>query len=167
MKRLLLSSALSGLLLTGFGFVGPGFAGMDMVSAIDVTIDLPAITNKAAALRFTHIADDLKNAISTLLVDRLAPEGVKIGIDISEVELSNTYTEDAGTADTRLVGIVSITDVADNSNFDSYTLSVDVNQVMTFMPAATDMKTVKASSDQYYNALIKAFAASVVEKLAK
>jgi hypothetical protein len=164
MSRLLLSTALAGLLLTGATF-GTAFAAPDMVSVIEVTIDLPAVTNPAAALRFTHVADDLKNAITALLVGRIAPEGEKVGIDISEVELSNTFTEDAGTADTRLVGIVSITDPKDNSNFRNYTLSVDVNQAKTFLPTTVDMTTLKASSDEYYNALIQAFAQTVVSKL--
>ena len=161
MSRLFLSTALACLIATS-----PAFAAT-MVSTIDVTIDLPAVTNKAAAARFTHISDDLKNAITALLVDRIAPEGEKVGIDISEVELSNSYTETAGTADTKLVGIVSITDVADNANFDNYTLTIDVNQVKTFLPATVDLTTLKASSDEYYKAMIQAFAAAVVEKLAK
>lgn len=166
MSRFLISTAIAGLLVAGATF-GPALAGTDMVSTVDVTIDLPAVTNKAAALRFTNISDDLKNAITALLVDRIAADGEKIGIDISEVELSNSYTEDAGTADTRLVGIVSITDAADNSNFESYTLTVDVNQIKTFLPTTVDMTTLKASSDEYYKALIQAYATAVVGKLAK
>ena len=164
MTRLVLSTALAGLLLSGAAF-GPAFAGMDMVSVVEVSLDLPAVTNKAAALRFTHIADDLKTAITALLVDRLAPEGEKIGIDLSEVELSNSYTEAIGTADTRLVGIVSITDPKDNSNFRNYTLTVDVNQAKTFLPTTVDMSTLSSSSDEYYTALIHAFAQAVIDKL--
>lgn len=164
MPRFVFSTALAGLFLTGVSF-GPAFAGMDMVSTIEVTIDLPAVTNKAAAVRFTHISDDLKNAITALLVDRIAPEGEKIGIDLSEVELSNSYTEAIGTADTRLVGIVSITDPKDNSNFRNYTLTVDVNQAKTFLPTTVDMSTLSSSSDEYYTALIHAFAQAVIDKL--
>ena len=161
MSRLFLSTALSGLFIAT-----AAFAGTDMVSVIDVTIDLPAVTNKAAALRYTHISDDLKNAITSRLVDRLAPDGEKVGVDISEVELSNSFTEITGAADTKLVGIVSITDVKDNSNFKSYTLSVDINQAKGFFPATIDMTTLKASSDEYYQAMIQAFAAAIVERLA-
>ena len=109
MSRLFLTTALSSLLLAT-----TAFAALDMVSSIDVTVDLPAITNKAAALRYSNIADDLKSAITSRLVDRLAEDGMKVSVDISEVELSNSFTETVGSADTRLVGIVSITDVADN-----------------------------------------------------
>ncbi len=166
MPRFVLSTVLAGLLVTGAA-AGPALAGLDMVSNIAVTIDLPAVTNKAAAVRFTHIADDLKNAVTALLVNRISPEGETIGIDLSEVELSNSYTETIGTADTRLVGIVSITDPKDNSNYRNYTLTVDVNQARTFLPATVDMTTLTASSDAYYNALIQAFAQAVIDKLPK
>lgn len=162
MSRFLLTTAFASLLS-----ITPAFAGMDMVAEVEVSIDLPAVTNVAAAARFTNISDDLKNAIMVLLVDRMAPEGEKIGIDISEVELSNSFTETVGTADTKLVGIVSITDPKDNSNFKSYTLSVDVNQAKTYLPAETDIATLKASDDAYYKALIDAFAKTIVDKLAK
>ena len=160
MSRLFLATALSSLLLAT-----TAFAALDMVSSIDVTVDLPAITNKAAALRYSNIADDLKSAITSRLVDRLAEDGMKVSVDISEVELSNSFTETVGSADTRLVGIVSITDVADNSNFKSYTLSVDVNQAKTFFPATVDLATLTASSEEYYQAMIHAFAQVVVDRL--
>ncbi len=161
MKRLLIPSILASLFIAA-----ASFAATDMVSSVDVSIDLPAVTNKAAALRYTHISDDLKNAIMSRLVDRLADEGMKVGVDISEVELSNSFSETIGSADTHLQGIVSITDVKDNSNFKSYTLTVDVNLAKTYFPATVDMTTLSASSDEYYQAMIQAFAQSVVDRLA-
>ncbi len=161
MTRLFLSTALASLFIAT-----ASFAATDMVSAVDVTIDLPAVTNKAAAARYSNISGDLKNAIMALLVDRLADDGMKVGVDISEVELSNSFTETVGSADTRLEGIVSITDVKDNSNFKSYTLTVDVNQAKTFFPATMDMATLTASSDEYYQAMIQAFAKAIVDRLA-
>lgn len=159
MKRLILSTAMSFLFLAT-----PSFAA-SMIESVDVSIDLPAVTNKAAAMRFGHIADDLKAAIAALLVDRVAPGGAKITVDISEVELSNSYTETAGIADTKLVGLVHILDDKQNKLFDNYTLTVDVNKAKTFLPATVDMTTLKASSDEYYRAMIQAFATTVVSKL--
>ena len=102
--RLLLPVVLAGLALPALSLAA--LARVDKVSAVVVTFDMSAVTNKAAALRFTHIADDLKNAISALIVDRLADEGARIGIDISEVELSHSFTEATGAADRRREGIV-------------------------------------------------------------
>lgn len=159
MKRLIMSTAIACLFVTT-----PAFAA-SMIESVDVSIDLPAVTNKAAALRYSHIADDLKTAIAALLVDRLAPGGAKITVDISEVELSNSYTETAGIADTKLVGLVHVLDDKANVNFDNYTLTVDVNKAKTFLPVTVDMTRLKGSSDEYYRAMIQAFATTVVGKL--
>ena len=159
MKRLIMSTAIACLFVTT-----PAFAA-SMIESVDVSIDLPAVANKAAALRYSHIADDLKTAIAALLVDRLAPGGAKITVDISEVELSNSYTETAGIADTKLVGLVHVLDDKANVNFDNYTLTVDVNKAKTFLPVTVDMTTLKGSSDEYYRAMIQAFATTVVGKL--
>lgn len=162
MIRFLMSAALVGLMC-----VTPALAKVDKVTDVAVTIDLAAINNKAAALRYTHIADDLKTAIVVLLVGRMSDTGSKVAIDISAVELSNSYTETMGTAETRLVGNVKVKDPANANATDSVTLTVDVNQVKTFLPPATDLATLNASSDVYYKALIQAFATAVVAHLDK
>lgn len=159
MSRLLLIPAFIGLM-----FATPSFAAT-MVSDVAVKIDLPAVTNKAAALRFTNIADDVKYAITALLVGRLDKTGEKIDIRLSEVELSNSYAEVVGTANTRLVGVVSFANSNGGSIAGTYTLTVDVDQAKSFLPAAIDLSTLSASSDEYYNALIQAFATTVVAKL--
>ena len=146
--RLILTTALSTLLLSTASFAGPE----DMVSKIDVSIDLPAVTNKAAALRYTNIADDLKDAISAILVDRIADTGMVLTIDISEVELSNSYTETVGSADTRLVGSVNVADAANNANAKGFVLTVDVNQARTMFPADLDYTMISAGSNEYYKA---------------
>ena len=53
MFKLILSATLSTLLLSSATFAGPE----DMVSKIEITLDLPEVTNKAAALRYTNIAN--------------------------------------------------------------------------------------------------------------
>ncbi len=163
MIRLILTTALSTLLLSTASFAGPE----DMVSKIDVSIDLPAVTNKAAALRYTNIADDLKDAISAILVDRIADAGMVLTIDISEVELSNSYTETVGSADTRLVGSVNVADAANNANAKGFVLTVDVNQARTMFPADLDYTMISAGSNEYYKAMIDAFAAGVVAEMDK
>lgn len=139
----------------------------EMVSSIEVSIDLDAVTNKLAAHRFATIADDLKNVLTTQLVDRIGTTGTKITIDLSEVELSNSYTEVVGSADTRLVGDVKISDVTKNEDAKVFVLTIDVNQAKTALPADFDMASLSASSTEYYQAMISAFAKSVVSELNK
>lgn len=140
------------------------FAAGDKVKEIDVSLDLDAVTNPAAALRFANTADDLKNAIAALVLERADPdEGVTIDINLSEVELSNSFTEMVGAADTRLVGDVKVTEGPSLKS--EYQLSVDVNQARLFFPATVDLTTLTANSDDFYASMITAFADAVVVRL--
>lgn len=166
MTRRILTPAFLALFLATTALVSPAFATADAkVKDIVVSIDLPAISNAAAAKRYSHISDDLKAAIAARLVDRLADEGVKISIDLSEVELSSSFTDAIGAADTRLVGNVNISDEKDNSHFSAYELTVNINQAKPFFPANQDYSKLSADSDVFYNAMITAFADAVVKKL--
>ena len=136
-----------------------------MVKQIDVQIELSAVTNVEAAARFATIETDLESALAARMVDRLADVGVNVIIDISEVELSNSFTEEMNLANTRLVGTVKITDDVDNSNFNSYELTVDVNTAKIFVPPGTDLVLLPADSSVYYDAMIAAFADGVVTRI--
>ena len=152
--------------LIGVSVSTAAFAARDtMVEAIDVQIELPAVTNPAAAARFSRIDTDLENALTARLVDRLADKGVKITVDISEVELSNSFTEQMGLADTRLAATVMISDLNDNSNYNTYDLTVTINETTKFLPEGTDVATLKSDSEDYYKAMIAAFADAVVVRL--
>jgi hypothetical protein len=140
------------------------FAAADKEKEIDVSLEIDAVTNPAAVLRYANTADDLKNAIAARLIDRTdADEGVTIDINLSEVELSNSYTDLVGAADTRLVGDVKVTNGPSLKN--EYQLTVDVNQAKVFFPATVDMTKLSASSDEFYTSLITAFADAVVVRL--
>ncbi|MGQ0565209.1 MAG: hypothetical protein ACT4OK_09065 [Gemmobacter sp.] len=140
------------------------FAAGEKVKEIDVSLDLDAVTNPAAALRFATTADDLKNAIAARVLERADPdEGVTIDINLSEVELSNSFTEQVGAADTRLVGDVKVTEGPSLKN--EYQLTVDVNQAKVFFPEGTDMTQLSATSDDFYASMITAFADAVVVRL--
>ncbi|WP_132546540.1 hypothetical protein [Rhodovulum euryhalinum] len=138
-----------------------------MVKEIDVQIDLAALTNATAAKHFATIEADLENALTARIVDRVAPDGIKITVDLSEFELSNSYKEAMNSADTRLVGDVSFSDANDNSNFDHWQQTVDVNSSAGFLPEGTDLSTLSPDSDVYYKAMISSFADAVVQRLGR
>lgn len=160
-KFAVLVGPVAGLMLAGAAFAGPD----DKVKSVEVEMDITALTNAAAAARFATTADDLQGAILAQVVDRTAEEGMEIKIDLSEVELSNSFTEAVGAADTRLVGVVNVSDMNDNTNFNTYELTVTVEQAASFFPPEFDQSTVTASSDEYYQAMITAFADAVVRRL--
>lgn len=162
-----MTTTLTTLLLWG-GFAPAAFAGpTDPIAKIEVSIDLDEVTNKAAALRYNEIAVDLQSALAARLVSRIAEEGMSVTIDLSEAELSSTFTEVVGAADTRLVGSVNISDASNNLNYESYILSVDVNQGLLYLPADMKLSDLSANSDEYYKAMIETFADTVAAKLAE
>lgn len=161
MARFHLILPLVSLMMAGAAYAGPD----DKVKSVEVSMDITALTNASAAARYAKIADDLQGAILARLVDRTAETGMDINIDLSEVELSNSYTEAVGAADTRLVGVVNVSDMENNTNFKTYELTVTVDQAVPFFPADFDRATLTASSDVFYKAMIAAFAEGVVKRL--
>ena len=163
MFRIAIISATFAALMSG----GALAASNVMVQEIDAQVDLTSLTNPMAAERYGNIEGDLESAVAALLTDRIADEGLMIMIDISEVELSNSFLETMSVADTRLVGDVQVIDKENNGNHDSYKLTVDINQAMVFFPEGVDVVTLTTGSDTYYDAMIAAFAQGVVERLPK
>ena len=161
MPRKVLALVFSAMLLPA----APALAAPEPVSDVRVAVDLGAVTNTAAAQRFATLDTDLKNALMPRLGDRIGPDGLKIEIDISEVELSNFYQEAVNAADTRLVGQVNVSHLTDNTDFASYELAVGVNDVTPITSASAEQLTPAESTDKYYSALINAFADAVVKRL--
>ncbi|WP_347311439.1 hypothetical protein [Defluviimonas sp. SAOS-178_SWC] len=136
-----------------------------IVREVEVTADIDAIRNTQAATHWTKLSDDLENAIVSDLVGRTGEEGAKILVDIDEVELANSFQSAAGTAESRLVGDVAVTHDSDNTKFDAYELTVTFEQAGPFFLPGTDLSTITMDSQEYYNAMIAAFADHVVRNL--
>lgn len=81
--------------------------------------------------------------------------------------MSNSYTEIVGSADTRLVGAVNVSDALNNAIAKGFTLTVDVNQARTLFAPDLDVTTISAGSEVYCQAMIAAFAANVVLEMDK
>lgn len=137
-----------------------------LVKEIDVGVELTALANPAAAERFATLETDLEAAIAARLTGQLAEEGVKISVDISEIELGNAFEETFDLADSRLVGLVKITDENNNTNFDTYKLTVDMAQSRLFLPLGVDVVVLAADRDAYYDAMVAAFADHVARRVA-
>ena len=142
----------------------PAFA-ETKVRDIDVEADLSAIQNPAAAAYWTNIATDLENAIAARVTERTADDGVKISVDISEIELANAFENITNIADTRMVGAVHVTSETDNSKFNSYELTVTVNEALPYFPPGTNVVMIKRDTPEYYKAMVEAFADAVVNRL--
>jgi hypothetical protein len=138
---------------------------LTMVREIDVEADLSAIQNPRAASYWTDITNDLENAIVARLTDRIADDGVRVSIDISEVELANTFENLTNIAETRMVGQVNVTSETDNTKFNSYELTLSVEQALPYFPPGTVVTAITVENRDYYTAMIEGFAQSVVDRL--
>lgn len=135
------------------------------VRDVDVQADISAISNPAAATYWTNVADDLENAIVARITDRTADDGVKISIDISEVELANAFENVTNVADTKMVAQVNVTSDTDNTEFNSYELTVSVEEALPYFPPGTTVVMITRDTPEYYKAMVEAFAESVVKRL--
>lgn len=138
---------------------------LTMVKEVEVEADLSAVQNPRAAEYWTDIADDLENAIVARLTDRIAEDGVKISVDISEVELANTFENLTNIADTRMVGQVNVTSETDNTAFNSYELTLSVEQALPYFPPGTVVTAITVENRDYYSGMIEGFAQAVVDRL--
>lgn len=161
-SRILATSALVLLPLSAFA------AGPVMVKSVEVDVALADVTNAEAATRFANIKTDLENAIAARLVDRTDEEnGVKITVDISEIELSTGFTEVFNMADLRLAGTVQVFGTADNPDSTRYDLVVDVDAAKAYFPEGTVLADLSADSSVYYETLVTAFADTILLNLDK
>ena len=135
------------------------------VKSIDVSVDIAAVQNAAAAAYWGTLETDLEGAILAKVQQQVADDGIDIAIDLSEVELSNGFQEVVGLADTRLIGNVKMTHATDNSRFDTYELTVDVNAATPLLPEGFVLSTATVDTKEYYDAMINAFADGVVKRL--
>ena len=144
----------------------PTFA-QTTVREVNVQADMEALQNANAAAYWTSLADDLENAIVARLVGLTADDGVKVSIDIDTVELASSFQSAMGTAESKLKGRVNVSSQTDNTKFDTYDLTVGFDQAGPFFPPNTDLTAITTDSKEYYDAMIAAFADSVVARLEK
>jgi len=159
MSRYRFAALLSALAL---GAASPALA-VTEVKEVEVSIDLDAINNPQAATVWGNIASDLQMAIIGRVTDRVDEDGVKISVDINEVELANSFQSAMGIADSKLVGRVNISSETDNSKFSTYDLEVTFDQA--YLPVGSDVTVLTIESPVYYATMIELFADRVVEKL--
>ena len=141
------------------------FAQDATVKEIDVTVDISAVQNAEAAAYWGNLEKDLEGAILAKLTDRVADDGAKLSIDISEVELANGFQEAAGLADAMLKGSVNQTHDSNNARFNAYELTVDVKTAMPILGEGFVITAPDVDTTRVYNAMVETFAAQVAENV--
>ncbi|MBZ4689658.1 hypothetical protein FAZ78_04065 [Cereibacter changlensis] len=161
MFRKAIAPALLGALLAV-----PAFAqDVPMVKSIDVETSLSDLNNAEAAAYWQALDADLEAAIAAQLVGRLGDQGMDIKIDMSEVELANYFEAAVGSAETKLQGTVNVVDMNNNANFETFDLTVSMDQALPMLPPGTDLTIIPPTSTEVYAGVVAAFAKAVVDRI--
>ena len=160
MQRLTLAALAAAMLLTTAAFADP-----QMVSKVEVIVNSAAIDNAEAADYMQRLSSDLNAAIMTKLGDRVSETGAVVTVDVAQVELANSFQDQIGIADSRLVGDVAVRAADSDVDLKNYQLTVSFADAGAFFPAGTDLTAVTWDSPLYYTAMIDAFADRVVVNL--
>ncbi|MFO1210789.1 MAG: hypothetical protein U1E40_16495 [Amaricoccus sp.] len=127
------------------------------VSDVSVTADLPAVTSRAAVSYWAHLSDDLKTAIANEYVGRIDPKGKKIVVDVDEISLASPFAAGATAETARLSGRVDLLNV-DTTKAASYDVTATASDVAAYLPPGTNIVKVSPTSEEYYRAVVQAFA---------
>ncbi|PZX58907.1 hypothetical protein LX76_00412 [Cereibacter changlensis] len=161
MFRKAIAPALLGALLAV-----PAFAqDVPMVRSIDVETSLSDLNNAEAAAYWQTLDADLEAGIAAQLIGRLGDEGMDIKIDMSEVELANYFEAAVGSAETKLQGTVNVVDMNNNANFETFDLTVSMDQALPLLPPGTDLNIIPPTSTEVYAGVVAAFAKAVVDRI--
>lgn len=150
-------------------FALPVNAADKKVEDIVVTANTSAIQNPQAAEYFGNLGPDLESAIAALLVDKMtsgqSEKGLKVSVNVQEVELANSFETLTNLASTRLDANVGVFDDEIQTSLQDFAIEVSVEQMLRYMPEGTDPATLTLDTPVFYQALVKGFAAAVVERL--
>lgn len=136
-----------------------------VVSKVEVSVDLAAIGNEKAAAYWTNLSGDLTNAIMTKLGAQVAPGGASVMVDVSELELASSFQSAVGVADSRMAGDVKVRRTDGDVELKNYELTVSFADAGPFFPKDTDLTAITMDSPEYYAAMLDAFADRVVSNL--
>lgn len=135
-----------------------------MVKDVDVSVDLSAIKDVDAAQNWSNIEGDLETAIVEQLVNRIDDDGASIVIDVDELELANLFETNIGLENSKLSGDVEVK-VPGLLNNEEYKLTVTAGEAKPYFPADMDITVLKPTSDEFYTAMVQAFAKGVAESI--
>lgn len=161
MRRALLPVLLAATLATGaFAADGPL-----MIKDIQVTADLSAFKNTAAAAQWANLEADLETAIAQNVVNRTAEDGATIYVDITEIEVASMLQTIISSAKTQLVGDVKVGTKDEHDEFKNYKLTVAIDGSALAFPKDADLTVMAANSKPFYDKVVQTFSEAVVQRL--
>jgi hypothetical protein len=135
-----------------------------LISGVTVEADLPAVGSRQAMNYWQNLSGDLETAIAAQFVGRIDPAGKQIDVDVDELSLSSPFAPGATAETARLTGTATLIN-PDGTNAAVYNVTATSADVVTYLPEGTNLVSVKPTSQEYYNAIVQAFARGTAEAL--
>jgi hypothetical protein len=127
------------------------------ISDVSVESDLAAVGSREAVAYWQDLSPDLETAIANQFVGRLDPASPRIRVDIDELSLNSPFASGATVETARLSGRVEL--ISPQETVESaYDVTASAQDVVDFLPAGSNLTTVRPTSAEYYQAVIQAFA---------
>jgi hypothetical protein len=148
-------------LLAGAAFALAACAGSQepplMISEVQVQTDLTAVGSRDAVGYWQGLSDDLETAIANQFIGRIDPAGNVITVDVDEISLTSPFASGATAETARLSGRVEMLNPAGTSE-GAWNVTASAQDVVDFLPAGTDIVTIRPTTPEYYQAIVQAFA---------
>lgn len=132
------------------------------ISAIDVNTDLGSIGNAESVRYWQSLDEDLEAALAAAYLGRIDPAGAIISVDVDEISLANAFSTQFQGEDARLTGQVVVTDPVSGESSGVYNVAASASQAQSLL-VGTGVTTVSPTSDEFYAAVVEAFARGVVQ----
>jgi len=134
------------------------------VGSLRVDAPVAAAQGAAAANRISVVDKDVREAITTRIEDRLAAAGIKVEVELDRVELASAYDAMQGRDVSVISGQVQLRDVMDVPQHKSFSVTAEARQVNAVSTDPNET-VIPASSEQFYDAMVNAFAIGVTRTL--
>lgn len=134
------------------------------ISEISVNTDLSAIQSREAVLYWQGLGADLETALAAEFAGQISETGQRILVDVDELSLASAFQPGATVQETVLSGQV-ILEERPGAAEAVYNVTASSSDVVPYLPADSNVVTVSPTSDEYYAAVVQAFAQGVAEAL--
>jgi hypothetical protein len=140
------------------------FAAPIGVASVDVEADVSVVENQTALTQWPTLAEDLRAAIAEEVFPETSPEGLEVSVRITSLSLDGSYVlGDDGRFNT-MEGVVVVKRPDEPQSAEGMQIRL-MSTSDTTITSSADVFVIPPSPEDFYNAMILAFANSVGEKV--
>ena len=133
------------------------------ISTINVTTDLQSISNAESVRYWQSLDEDLEAALATEFLGSIDQQGALLTVDVDEIALADAHASQFGGEDSRLAGQAALADPVTEEIIQVYDVSATTREAASMLSGTDGVVTISPDSDEFYSALVQAFARGVAE----